>query len=79
MVADEVLKRDEERRRRRDEGQEDEEMEDAKDGQMVTGAESSRKNGAGDEKPKLVARTRVSQLEEARICKADLIASLHGY
>lgn len=62
MVADEVLKRDEERRRRRDEGEEDEEMEDTKDtkdrNQAEGGGESSRHNG--DEKPKVVARTRVS-------------------
>lgn len=63
MVADEVLKRDEERRRRRDEGEEDEEMEDTKDGNLAEGvAGSSRRNGNGEGTSKVVARTRVSQL-----------------
>lgn len=78
MVADEVLKRDEERRRRRDEGGEDEVMEDTKSGDQAetrAGAEvgSSRTNGNGDgeEKPKVVARTRVGQLYKGRDLSAD--------
>lgn len=67
MVADEVLKRDEERRRRRDEGEEDEVMEDARSGDQAGDGPSRttvNRNGTGnsDEKPKVVARTRVSQL-----------------
>lgn len=54
LVADEVLRRDEERRRRRDEGEEVEEMGDQAGEPAV---QASQKNG--DVKPKIVARTRV--------------------
>lgn len=58
IVADEVLKRDEERRRRRDEGAEDEEMEDRKEEDLPE-AVAGPSNKNGDEKPRVVARTRV--------------------
>jgi hypothetical protein len=51
MIADEVLKRDEERRRRRDEGEEDEE---------AMESEPAAPQVQGDVKPKVVAKTRVS-------------------
>jgi hypothetical protein len=58
MIADEVLKRDEERRRRRDEGvEEDEEMPQADEGSKVS--------EAGDAKPRVVAKTRVSAFSSA--------------
>jgi len=54
MIADEVLKRDEERRRRRDEGEEMEEEDEAMEAEP-NAARSS------EEKPKVVAKTRVSR------------------
>jgi hypothetical protein len=50
MVADAVLKRDEERRRRLDEGVEE-------DHEMVDNVPE--RNGSGETKPKIVAKTRV--------------------
>jgi len=50
MIADELLKRDEERRRRRDEGEEEEDE--------AMEAEPNAARGS-EEKPKVVARTRV--------------------
>ena len=52
MIADEVLKRDEERRRRRDEGEEEDETIEAEPSAAVM----------EDVKPRVVAKTRVSEM-----------------
>lgn len=57
MVADALLKQDEERRRRRDEGEEDEAME-AEEHRPAGEKSGTTRNG--DDKSKVVAKTRVS-------------------
>jgi ATP-dependent DNA helicase 2 subunit 1 len=54
MIADEVLKRDEERRKRRDEGEGDEEMQEPA---------ATTRPAVEETKPKVVAKTRVSPFD----------------